>query len=632
MIADLGNLSLYLAFACSLLVALIPILDRAKLVINTPCMRLLWVLNFSFIATSLLALIYCYVISDFSVLNVLYNSHTDKPLIYKISGAWGNHEGSMLLWISAMTFFSMIFALFGDNTPINRLTLVIQGLLTSCILAYTIMLSNPFTRIFPAPKNGLGLNPILQDIGLAFHPPILYLGYIGFSICYSLSIAGLLLDKIDQKWARVMRPWCMLSWIFLTMGIALGSWWAYRELGWGGYWFWDPVENASLMPFLTATALLHTLIVYEKISYMKNWAILLSLSTFMLSLLGTFLVRSGIVTSVHSFAHDPERGMFILGFVACVTIISFVIYAFKVQFSANSPPGLLSKITFFYLGNLLLATATFTVVFGTFYPILLEMITGQKISVGPPYFNKIFGPIAIALAIVCASGVSLSWLGKDHQVKNFFTKNIILSIIAKVLALIILILCGMTDVFALAGVFGGILLIVSMLKLLWDRKISINQLLASGFFSMFLAHIGFGILMIAISLNFSLADETAKFMKKGQGFSFQGYDLTLESVEYSKHSNYISQVAKLSIYRNGDLKAMLDPEVRFFAVEQQQTIEASILRCFFYDLYATIDGIYTEDEGITLRLFYRPMMGWIWFSAFLLALAGVCRLLIFVSI
>ncbi|MEP2457218.1 heme lyase CcmF/NrfE family subunit, partial [Roseibium sp.] len=417
MIVELGHYALVLAFALSLIQSVLPMVgavreDSRLMAIAPPVSVALFML----VAVSFAALTVAYLSSDFSVVNVWENSHSAKPLIYKISGVWGNHEGSVLLWVLILVFFGALVGFFGTNIPasLRAATLAVQSWVTAGFILFILATSNPFNRIVQAPLEGNGLNPILQDIGLAIHPPLLYIGYVGFSITFSFAVAALILGRLDAAWARWVRPWTLLAWVFLTAGIAMGSYWAYYELGWGGWWFWDPVENASFMPWLAGTALLHSAIVMEKRDALKVWTVLLAIFTFSLSLLGTFLVRSGVLTSVHAFATDPERGVFILVLLCLFIGGSLTLYAWRAPMLKQG--GLFAPISregALVLNNLFLTAATVAVFVGTLYPLALDVITGEKISVGAPFFNLTFGPLMIPLLIAVPFGPVLAWKRGD---------------------------------------------------------------------------------------------------------------------------------------------------------------------------------------------------------------------------
>ena len=600
MIADLGNLLLYLALISSLLMLCMPYLK-----ISQSWLKNTSTLVFLLCVSSLGCLIYCYVVSDFTILNVVNNSHTDKPLIYKISGAWGNHEGSMLLWIIAMSFFNCCFLNFSNKLKnITTYTVIVQSALLMFFIGFVIFTSNPFERVFPAPINGNGLNPILQDIGLAMHPPMLYLGYVGFSICYSSAIAALLFKQtIDKEWARLIRPWAMLSWSFLSLGIMLGSWWAYRELGWGGYWFWDPVENSSLLPWLTATALLHSLMVLEKTGNMKHWCVMLSITTFTLSMVGTFIVRSGLITSVHSFALDPERGVFILSFLVITTSIALLLYALRsYNLKAGNEYNLVSKVVAISLGNILLVTAAFTVLLGTLYPLVLEIFTGKQVSVGPPYFNALFTPLILGLAFICALSFKMKWLKYSK-----FDINVIVAII------LTLILCYELQINKIAEI-GGIFI---SLWLMFETMYVIKK----SSLSMTLAHLGIAIAIFAISINTAKKVELEKPIKLGQTIQFNGYNIRFNNLFIKKQDNYISRVADFSLQKGKSLIKLL-PETRVFPVSKQRTTETAIYHNLFYDIYMAVGEV--DPKGIVMaRVYYEPMMSWLWLSGFLMFMGGI---------
>lgn len=620
MIPDVGNLFLYLALICSFCIALLPVLQAIYKDIGLRPLKILWCTTFIFIVSALLCLIYSYVVSDFTVLNVVYNSHSSKPLLYKIVGSWGNHEGSMLLWISSVTFFSAAFALFVTPNKTTFLTLSLQAILNCFFISFTIFSCNPFNRVFPPPLDGLGLNPILQDIGLALHPPLLYLGYVGFSLAYSSAIAGLINNDINSNWARLIRPWVMLSWSFLTVGIGLGSWWAYRELGWGGFWFWDPVENASIIPWLTATALLHSLLVYQKTGHLRNWSVLLAIITFALSITGTFLVRSGVVTSVHAFAHDPQRGIFILIFLAVFTGASLILYALRETNNQTNNTTFFSKITLITFNNLFLVAAAFTVILGTLYPMFLELFIGQKISVGAPYFNKIFTPFMVALCFLCLVGSQLSW--QNNSMMNFVRKNYVTLLITFILTIFIIQYYHLDHPLICISIFASLWLLIVMFRLYFLSRYYYRIRLTDRFYSMFFAHVGFGIIVLAISLNSALKNDLQVTMRIGESVDFNDLQIKLQNVVYDKKQNYLSQIGYFTVQKDDRIIAKMFPETRFFRVEKQQTAESAILHNLFYDVYITINEVYTNNS-INVNLYYRPMMGWIWFGCILIFFSGI---------
>ncbi len=619
MTPEIGNLLLYLSLALSLVGFVLPFFN-----FQIKFIRRLSLANFLLIVGAFFCLVYCYIVSDFSVLNVFYNSHTNKPLIYKISGAWGNHEGSMLLWLSSISFFTVLFSLFakGDEKIISY-TLAVQGILTAIFVAFVLFTSNPFVRLFPAPDNGMGLNPVLQDIGLAMHPPMLYLGYVGFSVAFSAAIAALLLGNVDKSWARMIRPWVMLSWTFLTVGIGLGSWWAYRELGWGGYWFWDPVENASLMPWLAATALIHTAIVTDKTGQLRIFSLLLAIVTFSLSLVGTFIVRSGMITSVHSFAQDPRRGIFILGIIVGIVGSALFLYGLKAHIIKSKEKSfhLLSRTIFILVNNLLLIVAVTVVLVGTIYPLVLELLTGEKISVGAPYFNSLIAPIAVIGCMLCVIATDLNWekskfvqLAKKHYkailISFFITLSI--SLYFKIFSLI-----------SVIGIFAGFWLATRMTISLIENRPSFK----SSFYAMYLAHLGFAFLVIAVSINSALIKDFEKPMSFKEEVLVGGFKVKFNGIDYQKGQNYVSRFGIFEVILPNHKQIYLYPETRLFMIEQQQTTEAAIYHHIFYDLYITIGEI-DDRERIMVRVFVRPMMGWIWFSCILIFFGGINGLML----
>ena len=608
MLPDIGSLCLYIALSICLFISIAPILEKLGFSLKYKYYTVAWLAIFMAVLISFFILIYSYIISDFSILNVVNNSHTSKPLIYKISGAWGNHEGSMLLWITAINVFTIFFCIMNKDESLGKLTLSVQAICNTFFIAFTLFISSPFTRIFPAPKNGFGLNPVLQDIGLAIHPPVLYLGYVGFSISYSITISGLILNKIDKFWAEIVRICSLISWCFLTAGIALGSWWAYRELGWGGFWFWDPVENASLMPWLSATALIHTISVYSKTGDLKQWSIGLSIATFILSTLGMFLVRSGIVTSVHAFAADSSRGIYILSFLALLLLASTIIYMLKLNITREVAFPILSKPFFISANSLILVVAISTIIIGTIYPMILEILTGTKISVGAPYFNTVFNPMVIMLTGLCAIGSNLSWM------KNFKNYILIFGMALISTSLFSIKINLAKEGLATLGILFGLWLLFASISLLFTRNKK-----GSNFCSMVLGHLGFSIIVVSISMNAALTREIRTQLKIGETVNFLDYDITLSNIYYEKKDNYLTQIAIIGI-KSSNLKTSVKPEVRFFEVEQQQIVEPAIYKTVFSDLYITIDRIYS-DQGVPVLIYCRPMIAWLWFGALLIVIA-----------
>jgi cytochrome c-type biogenesis protein CcmF len=581
-------------------------------------------------------LTYLYMVSDFSVENVWANSHTLKPMLYKITGVWGNHEGSMLLWVLILTLFTVMVAHFSDNLPssLKAAVLGVQGLIASAFLAFIIFTSNPFNRIVPTPLEGNDLNPLLQDIGLAIHPPLLYLGYVGFSVSFSFAIAALLQGRLDAAWARWVRPWTLAAWLFLTLGISMGSYWAYYELGWGGWWFWDPVENASFMPWLLGTALLHSALVMEKREALKVWTVLLAILTFSLSLLGTFLVRSGVLTSVHAFATDPERGVFIL--VILLMFIGGGLTLFAVRASSLKRGGIfapLSREGALVFNNLFLTASCATVLIGTLYPLFLEMVTGQKISVGPPYFNLTFLPLVLPLFLVMPFGPLLSW--KRAHVMSAVQRLYGVMLLSCALALILWWGVYGGPVMAVFGLAIGFWLFIGSFSELALRAGFGNKPLSEAFsrlktlprsqWGTAIAHAGMGITVLGAVAVSTLAQEAVANLGQGDQMSVAGYTLTLEGVRLEDGPNYQAQVGVIAVEQNGSRIATLTPEKRFYPARAMPTTEASIRTKGFNQLYVSL-GEMAGTEQIVVRAWYKPMVTLIWIGSLFMAFGGVISL------
>ncbi|MCS6779638.1 MAG: heme lyase CcmF/NrfE family subunit [Geminicoccaceae bacterium] len=637
MIAELGHFALVLAFAVALVQGVLPLFGAARrdatLVAVAPPAALLQLL---LISISFGALVHLYIVSDFSVANVAANSHQSKPLVYRISGVWGNHEGSLLLWVWILALFGAAVAAFGKNLPVlfKSRVLAVQALIGVGFLAFMLFTSNPFERLDPAPLEGRGLNPILQDPGLAMHPPMLYLGYVGFSTTFSFAIAGLLEGRIDPSWARWLRPWTLAAWTALTLGIALGSWWAYYELGWGGFWFWDPVENASFMPWLAGTALLHSAIVVEKRDTLKSWTILLAILTFALSLLGTFLVRSGVLTSVHAFASDPARGVFILALLVIAVGGALALYAWRApslqgggMFAPVSREGAL------LLNNLLLASATATVLLGTLYPLALDVLGGPKISVGPPYFNATFVPLMIPLFLALPIGSVLAW--KRAELSGAVQRLWLAAVATVVLSVALLLLRDPPLGLSLIGYGLGIWLILGTLAdpltraalpggglaRFWRRLSGLPR--AS--WAMVVAHVGLGVLVIGVTATSTGQSERILAMKPGQTAELAGYEVRFTGVREVRGPNWIAQRGTFEVTRDGAFVAELFSDKRFFLVEQRPTTEAGIHTTLWRDLYFVL-GDPAPDGAWTVRLYHNPLVAWIWGGAVLMALGGLLSL------
>jgi cytochrome c-type biogenesis protein CcmF len=584
------------------------------------------------IALAFAALMTAYVTSDFSVENVWRNSAATKPLIYKIAGVWGNHEGSMVLWVLILSLFGAAVATFGNNLPseLRANVLGVQGSIAVAFLLFIITTSNPFVRLDPAPFDGQGLNPVLQDPALAFHPPFLYTGYVGFSMAFSFAVAALIDGRIDAAWARWVRPWTLAAWMCLTIGIAMGSWWAYYELGWGGFWFWDPVENASLMPWLAGTALLHSALVMEKRDALKVWTILLAIITFSLSLMGTFLVRSGVLTSVHAFAVDPARGVFILAIMVVFIGGALTLFAWRAPLLAQG--GLFAPISregALVLNNLLLTTACATVFVGTLYPLALESLTGEKISVGPPFFNFTFVPLIGPLLIAVPFGPLLAWKRGD-----------VVAAAERLMAVAGLALLAAVAVFALQqrgpwlapfGIAGGVWLITGALseiayrvKLFEASSKEIGrrlQNLPRAAYGTALAHAGLGVVVIGIVATTAWRSESILALKPGESADIAGYHLTFEGVAPRQGPNYRERVGLFKVTRGVEDVTELTPSKREYTVERSATTEAGIHASWRGDLYAVL-GDQLKDGAYSVRLYFNPLVRFIWLGAILMFIGG----------
>ncbi len=637
MIAEAGHYALVLALALSLVQAVVPLIgarfrDPALMGVAGSTA----VAQFIFALASFSALTAAYTVSDFSVANVFENSHSLKPLVYKITGVWGNHEGSMLLWVLILALFSALVAIFGKNLPLTlrSLVLAVQGLIAAAFYLFILVTSNPFLRIVNPPMEGRDLNPVLQDIGLAVHPPMLYLGYVGFSISFSFAIAALIEGKIDAAWARWVRPWTLLAWVFLTLGIAMGSYWAYYELGWGGWWFWDPVENASLMPWLAGTALLHSAVVMEKRNALKVWTILLAIMTFSLSLLGTFLVRSGVLTSVHAFATDPARGVFILAILCAFIGGGFALYAWRAPTLTQG--GLFAPISregALVLNNLFLTTACATVLVGTLYPLVLETLTGEKISVGAPFFNLTFGPLFVPLLIAVPFGPLLAWKRGDLLAAS---QRLVAAGLASLAALIFVIAwtsggavlapCAIAlAVFVIVGAMTDLVEKIGLFRLAPSVSLGRAVGLPRSAWGTAFAHAGLGVALLGIVCETTWNSERIASIKQGEIVSVGGFDVKLEGLSQRQGPNYREQVARFSILLDGRIIGELSPSKRSFSARRSATTEAALLTRGVSQIYISL-GDEKSDGSVDVRLYYKPLVLLIWLGAVLMAFGGVLSL------
>ena len=573
---------------------------------------------------SFFCLTYAFVNSDFSLNVISKNSNSQLPLIYKFTGVWGNHEGSIFLWLLVMTFFGFLFSSKSlAKEDFKEETLKIQNSLCFLITSFIVFTSNPFEKTFPPAVEGADLNPLLQDPGLIIHPPFLYLGYVGFSIIYSISMAALSI-KSNKDFIKIIKPWAFISWIFLTCGIGLGSWWAYYELGWGGFWFWDPVENASLLPWLTASALLHTIVIAEKKNMLINWTIILSIMTFVLSLLGTFLVRSGVLVSVHAFANDPTRGVYILLLLA--TICAYGIYKYinnshKILKTQNIT--LISREGMISLNNIFMLSLTFTVLLGTIYPLFSSVIFNSKISVGAPFFNSILTPLMFPFVIGMIMGPYVRW-GKD-DIFLIIDRIKILLVFFSIVSLIIWYLNYKDPILSIIFITMGSWIIVSSLfeifKFSKGKLMSLNipkKILAQVF-----AHIGIGLLIIGATGSSILKQEKIQFQSVGESIAIKSYDVRFLGVKKIEGPNFISQMGYFEISQHGEKVKTLMPEKRFYNSGKQVTTEAAIHSTIFGDLYIAIGEVHENKEQWTTRIWFNPYTLWIWIGVLFLSIGGI---------
>ena len=632
MINEIGHFTLLLAFCVALLQATVPLFGAHKgridlMAISESAANL----QFALLLASFGALTHAFMTSDFSVKLVVLNSHSLKPMLYKITGVWGNHEGSMLLWVLILSLFGASASWFGANLPILLKTrvLAIQGAIGVAFLAFIIFTSNPFERVEIPPFDGQDLNPLLQDPGLAFHPPFLYLGYVGLSMAFSFAVAALIEGRIDAAWGRWVRPWTLAAWIFLTIGIALGSWWAYYELGWGGFWFWDPVENASFMPWLLAAALLHSAIVVEKRETLKSWTILLAILAFGFSLIGTFIVRSGVLTSVHAFANDPERGMFILIILGIFMGGALTLFSFRSSaMEARGVFSMVSRETALVSNNVLLAVSAFVVFFGTIWPLVAELFFDRKLSVGPPFFNAAFTPFMILLGLILPVGSNLPW--KRANILNSSKKLIFVFILSICLAGLIWAIQTGKSLIGPVGVFLGAWIVMGTILDLFSklgRSISLKRLivLPRADFGKFFAHSGLGITMFAIAALTSWEKEDIRVVPVGGSWKIAAYELKLNSVENVRGPNYLSTMGIIAVSKDGQLLTVLRPEKRNYPVAQMPTTEAAIDYRLSRDLYVVL-GDQQSDNSWTIRTYLKPFTNWIWGGCALMAVGGLLSL------
>ena len=630
MIPEIGHLALIIAFAIALVQSFVPMAGASlgvqrwvALAVPTAIGQLL------FVAISYACLTWAFLSHDFSVLYVASNSNSELPLIYRISGVWGAHEGSLLLWALVQATWTAAVAIFSPNVPqaMRARVLSVLGLVSVGFLSFILLTSNPFERLIPGALEGRDLNPLLQDIGLAVHPPLLYIGYVGFSVAFAFAIAALISGQVDSAWARWSRPWTHLAWLFLTLGIALGSWWAYYELGWGGWWFWDPVENASFMPWLVGTALMHSLAITEKRGTFKAWTALLAIFTFSLSLLGTFLVRSGVLTSVHAFATDPTRGVYILGFLLVVVGGSLALYAWRAPLlKTGVKTALVSRDTALMLNNVFLTVATAAILLGTLYPIAIDAM-GGKISVGPPYFNLVFISLTAPLGILIGIGMFLRW--KQDSSTRLIELLRLPAIVAFVVALVITLSLPQWYWMALVGMVMGVWVFFASAMAVRERFanrkfMTTLRATPAGFYGMLLGHIGIGVSIIGITMTSLYNSENDVRMAPGDVFETAGYAFEFHGVVEKDILNYQSTKGHFTVTElDSNYQVELFPEKRIYRVQTMPMTEADIDAGFTRDLFIALGEPLSDDGVWAVRIQYKPFIRWIWGGAVIMAIGGL---------
>lgn len=635
MLTELGHFALILAFGIAIVQMIIPMIGattgkRGWMAVAEPAATAQFVL----VAFAFGVLMRAFIVSDFSLQLVFQNSHSAKPMLYKISGVWGNHEGSMLLWLLILSLFGGCAAWFGGGLPatLRARVLAVQASISVAFYAFILFTSNPFLRLAVPPLDGRDLNPLLQDPGLAFHPPFLYLGYVGLSMSFSFAIAALIEGRVDAAWGRWVRPWTLAAWIFLTVGIALGSWWAYYELGWGGFWFWDPVENASFMPWLISAALLHSAIVVEKREALKSWTILLAILAFGFSLLGTFIVRSGVLTSVHAFANDPERGVFILIILGVFLGGALTLYAARAgTMQAKGAFGAVSRESALVLNNVLLAVAAFVVFVGTIWPLIAELAFDRVLSVGPPFFNAAFTPFMVGLAVILPLGSMLAW--KRGTLTRASKPLWAWAILAVALAGLAYAIQSGKSALGPSGVALGVWVVGGALVDIWQRagregiRVRLGRMtrLPRAEWGKAVAHIGLGISVFGVAAITAWQVEDIRVAELGERWDVGQFSFELRDVRREEGPNYVSTIADFAVFQGGREIAVLAPEKRFYPVANMPTTEAAIRNGILRDIYVVI-GDAQASGGYAVRVYLKPFANWIWGGAMLMALGGLLSL------
>lgn len=624
MIPELGHFALIIAFAIAIVQSVVPLIGAAK---NDSALiamaRPAALAQFLFIGLAYAALTHAFIVHDFSVLYVSQHSNLVQPLMYRISGVWGSHEGSLLLWSLILSIWTIAVAAYSRSLPeiLMARVLAVMAMISTGFIAFMLFTSNPFERIFPTPLDGNELNPLLQDPGLIIHPPMLYMGYVGFSVAFSFAVAALLGGKLDATWARWSRPWTTIAWSFLTFGIALGSWWAYNELGWGGWWFWDPVENASFMPWLVGTALIHSLASTEKRGVFKSWTVLLAILAFSLSLLGTFIVRSGVLVSVHAFATDPTRGVFILAFLVVVIGGSLALYAWR-----SGTVVSLGRFTWFsretalLLNNIIFLTAAAAVFVGTMYPLVVDAFGIGKISVGRPYFDTMFSMVAIPLLLLIGVGPAMRWKGDNAA--RIAKVSLWLFIISLVIGLLLPFLIeDELNVATGLGLAGALWVALTTFKELFER-ISKKLKLSRSYLGMVVAHLGIAIFVVGVTVTTTYSEEKDLRMVPGSSYNISGYDFRFQGVRKVEGPNYTADEAVIEVWHGEDKSGELLPQKRVYSAKSSPMTDASIDKTLFRDLYAAL-GEELEGGAWSMRVYYKPMIRWIWLGCLFMTFGGL---------
>jgi cytochrome c-type biogenesis protein CcmF len=636
MVPEIGHFSLITVLCISIVLGTVSIAGaqlnvRAWMRLARPAAQC----QFAFMLFTFLCLVYAFIVNDFSVKYVAVQSNSLLPLKYRISAVWGGHEGSMLLWIFILALWTFAVSIFSKSLPDDMVARVlgVMGLVMAGFTAFVLFTSNPFDRLLPAAIDGRDLNPLLQDFGLIIHPPTLYMGYVGFSVAFAFAIAALLSGRLDAAWARWSRPWTTAAWVFLSAGIALGSWWAYYELGWGGWWFWDPVENASFMPWLAGTALVHSLAVTEKRGSFKNWTVLLAIFTFSLSLLGTFLVRSGVLTSVHAFATDPERGAFILGLLGLTVITSLLLFAWRAQkVGLGGKFALFSRESLLLSNNVLLVVACAAVLLGTLYPLLLDALGMGKISVGPPYFNSVFYPLMAPALFLMAGAPIARW--KQASVPDIAARLKWAAVITVIGAIITPIIMGEWTAIRSLGFALAFWVMSSMVTILKDRVVLVNKpgnmfvriaSLPKSFLGMCVAHFGIGVFVIGVTMVESFQVEKDMRMEVGDTVEMGGYVFRFDGVTKVKGPNYNADRGQITVTVDGEAETILYPEKRTYLVQTMPMTEAAIDTGFVRDLYVSL-GEPVSNNAWSVRIYYKPFVDWIWGGVGFMVIGGILAL------